>query len=179
MKRRKKRDYFDDSPAEFSPSYNPDEAYHSDGESSMNWNRLQEKRRTKQWERQNAPQGLPIRRPLEAHQRSYSSSYTPHQTSYSQPLPNAHHLSPLYPKQPHLSQPNAKAGPMSSSPVRHVLPTSSPFHPSQGDETRMEAMELMDEEEMKREWGEDYAAQNSILHNLVRYSPRSYWRNRF
>ena len=34
----------------------------------------------------------------------------------------------------------------------------------------MDDSEPMDEEEMKREWGEEYAAQNSLLHSLVSLS---------
>jgi len=52
---------------------------------------------------------------------------------------------------------------MSSSPIRHHPPSSSPFRDS--SETRVE--EWMDPEEMRREWGEEYATQNSLLHNLV------------
>ncbi|WVR03350.1 hypothetical protein IAU60_000341 [Kwoniella sp. DSM 27419] len=98
-----------------------------------------ERRRTKHWELQNAP--------------SQSQS-----NAHSQPTPPPSHL--LTPNvRTAYSQPN----PMSSSPIRNMPPSSSPFRdkgPGVDDTSWME------EDEMRREWGEEYAAQNSLLHSL-------------
>ena len=104
-----------------------------------------EHRRTRQWERLNAPQS----------ERMFSSS--------SQPNPSSSTSSPAprWTSQPDASS-HHRRGEMSSSPIRHILPSSSPFRSSQ---TRAE--DWIDPEEMRREWGEEYAAQNSVLHNLV------------
>ncbi|WVF66436.1 hypothetical protein IAT40_001176 [Kwoniella sp. CBS 6097] len=115
-----------------------------------------ERRRTKQWEKQNAPQLAPV--------PQHQSQPTP---------PPTHFLTPN--TRGAYSQPN----PMSSSPIRNLPPSSSPFrdkrdkswHEDGGDQggmgtgTEMETDEMGDEE-MKREWGEEYAVQNSLLHNL-------------
>ncbi|OCF40095.1 hypothetical protein I317_06108 [Kwoniella heveanensis CBS 569] len=117
-----------------------------------------ERRRTKQWEKQNAPQPS---------------------TTASQPTPPpAQFLTPN--ARSAYSQPN----PMSSSPIRNVPPSSSPFR-DKGDTSWLDVTlrhdqslmdlatgiqaqdEEMNEEEMKREWGDEYAVQNSLLHNLV------------
>jgi hypothetical protein len=55
---------------------------------------------------------------------------------------------------------------MSSSPVRHEPPPSSPFKAIQRGASEEEEDE-MGEEELKKEWGAEYYAQNSLLHSLV------------
>lgn len=117
--------------------------------SSTAWPRFVEKRRTRQWEKLNAPQ-------YHLHSNGESSSQ-PH----NYPLDNS---SPLRPKS--FSQPAPARAPMSSSPIRHAPPPSSPFRVIHREEEK-EEREEMDEEEMKKEWGEEYYAQNSLLHNLV------------
>ncbi len=136
-------------------SYEHDECY---GESSSaQWYRQAgvERRRTKQWERLNAPSqsSLP----------STNSQPCPSFPSTSQPDPYRQPSSPM-PRshsQPDLT--NSSRLQMSSSPIRHRPPSSSPFRSS--SETKVE--EWIDPEEMSREWGEEYASQNSLLHNLV------------
>ncbi|WVQ80425.1 hypothetical protein IAT38_002530 [Cryptococcus sp. DSM 104549] len=104
-----------------------------------------ERRRTRNWDRINAPPATPAGHP------------TPSPSAYPFPTPTNGH-----------AWPHAQDPPMSSSPVRNQPPSSSPFR----DTARREAEEaeqeewMMDEEEMKREWGEAYTAQNSLLHSL-------------
>ena len=114
-----------------------------------------ERRRTRQWQRLNAPP------------RSTSTPFS----NNSQPLdcPTQQPSSPVSIRcrdSPLEHQPEPAAysrGQLSSSPVRHCPPGSSPFR--QTSETQVE--ECMDSEEMRREWGEEYAAQNSLLYSLV------------
>ena len=154
LKRRRREAYFDHE--DCAPSTNQTSAaydYLSDagGESSSSgWTRLVEKRRTRQWEQLNAPQ------------RSSQ------QSQHSQPSPQAFHheaSSPLRPKS--YAQPNGLTGigPMSSSPIQHHPPSSSPFRPSQNNQ--LISQEQMDDDEMRREWGNEYYNQNSLLHQLV------------
>ncbi|GFZ50679.1 hypothetical protein JCM24511_08437 [Saitozyma sp. JCM 24511] len=135
-----------------------------------------DRRRARQWERLNAP-------PLSLPHSSSSSSHAhaPHSIpprppehgesnhpSTSQPnMINHIHLSPDPSPIPRwYSQPDPPLrslhSQMSSSPVRHQPPTSSPFR----DSSQTKAEEW-DPEELGTEWGE-YAAQNSLLYNLHR-----------
>lgn len=57
--------------------------------------------------------------------------------------------------------PEPVAGAVSSSPVRHEPPSSTPFRGGSGD------LDVWTEDERMREWGEEYSAQNSILYSLV------------
>nr|XP_019048622.1 hypothetical protein I302_02394 [Kwoniella bestiolae CBS 10118]OCF27552.1 hypothetical protein I302_02394 [Kwoniella bestiolae CBS 10118] len=127
-----------------------------------------ERRRTKQWERQNAP------------------------ASNSQPTPPSHngHLSTPNQRNWH-SQPDPI---MSSSPIRNVMPSSSPFRAKEEEmwqipmnghsggginggipvdnedgEEEEETMEEWNEVEMKKQWGEAYEKQNWLLRSLVSY----------
>jgi len=153
LKRRRREAYFEND--DFAPHIpSPTSAYDyrtSDtggDSSSANWTRLVEKRRTRQWEQLNAPQ-------RSSQQSQSSQSHTlDHEPS-----------SPLRPKS--YSQPidMPAPGPMSSSPIQHHPPSSSPFRPSQVVQYRSE--EHMDDEEMRREWGAEYYNQNSLLHQLV------------
>ncbi|OCF59751.1 hypothetical protein L486_02424 [Kwoniella mangroviensis CBS 10435] len=126
-----------------------------------------ERRRTKQWEKQNAPSA-----------------------SASQPTPPpTFHNHAMTPNQRNYrSQPDPL---MSSSPIRNVYPSSSPFRAkdeeliwqtptnvhsnASGEQYAMAGteeegedgeMEIMDEDEMKRQWGEAYQKQNWLLRNL-------------
>jgi len=124
---------------------------HEEAESTMSpWRREAgiERRRTRQWERLNAPP-----RSNFFPNNSQPSSHPPP----SSPIPLVRSHSHPGQQIPH------RGGQMSSSPIRHHPPSSSPFRDS--SETRVE--EWMDPEEMRREWGEEYATQNSLLHNLV------------
>ena len=105
-----------------------------------------ERRRAKQWERLNAPPS--------------SSQF------FSQPLPPPISPAPRWQTQ---SQPTPVRPLMSSSPVRHHPPSSSPFRSAGSSETKAPTHvdEWLDPDEMRREWGEEYAAQNSVLHSLV------------
>ncbi|WWC66925.1 uncharacterized protein I206_100832 [Kwoniella pini CBS 10737] len=126
-----------------------------------------ERRRTKQWEKQNAP-SISNSQPTPPHSNHYLNVTPTPRNAYSQP------------------------DPMSSSPIRNILPSSSPFKPKpkieddiwtshtsgemndvqqqhqfgvnhgSGEEEVMD----MNEDEMKREWGEAYEEQNWLLHSL-------------
>ncbi|WWC58024.1 uncharacterized protein I303_100559 [Kwoniella dejecticola CBS 10117] len=100
-----------------------------------------ERRRTKQWERQNAPSV------------SHSQPTPPHSNRYLNVTPT--------PRNAH-SQPD----PMSSSPIRNVLPSSSPFRPKPMLHDNDMWHITSDNDEMKREWGEAYEKQNWLLHSL-------------
>ena len=128
--------------------------------------RFVERRRTKQWERQNAPQSS-------SQAQEHSTPDTAQRHASSQQAARGVSQSPL----PRVySQPENRFQ-MSSSPVRHHPPSSSPFRPSQSsmsngptgssssDTTRFDDEWGMDE--MRREWGDEYVNQNSLLHQLV------------
>ena len=134
--------------------------------SSAPWTRLVERRRTKQWERLNAPD-------------QYISQQIYQQTGQrTHEYPRSHfgndHSSPIRPRwaggqQDSDYESQSRGATMSSSPVRHQPPSSSPFRPhGMHNQPGQDMEELMDEEEMRREWGAEYADQNSLLHDLVR-----------
>jgi hypothetical protein len=145
------------------------------------YSRFIEKRRTRQWERLNAPQ---TSRPF-----SLTSNTDQHDdvTFHSQPDPLPHYTSSPIPIPRSYSQPGQTNNHiMSSSPIRHQPPSSSPFRDDStkhnyreklemnssgtriGDDGgREDLMEDIGEDEMKREWGEEYVTQNSLLHSLV------------
>ena len=177
LKRRRRHDsdsYHDNSlPLPFTAGPPPSEPHMVDGEDSAEssltpWHRFVEKRRTRQWERQNAPQPLPSQTLSQPHLAPSSNSYPDVPSSQPTSSSSSDPLSPA-PGQRWHSQPEPRQhanAQMSSSPIRHHPPTSSPFRPGPSSEvTRVE--EWMDPEEMRREWGEEYAAQNSLLHSLV------------
>ena len=146
-RRRQKNGYTQDTEDYISYIPQPSSPYDgTEAESSLApWTRFVEKRRTRQWEKLNNP-------PRPASQASPSND------DYSSPIrPRMH------------SQPDYTKAPMSSSPVRHVPPSSSPFRPSAKPPQTIEdgIDEDMDEEEMRREWGEAYYSQNTLLRNLV------------
>lgn len=122
--------------------------------SSAPWTRFIEKRRTRQWEILNNP---------------------PRHTSQPSPNRQDDYSSPIRPRM--YSQPESLSKvPMSSSPIHHQPPSSSPFKPS-GPSTKDDndgEDEDMDEDEMKREWGDEYYSQNSLLRNLVSHSAFDY-----
>ena len=158
LKRRKRDAYFEND--DFSPHVpSPTPAYDhripdSGGESSnANWTRLVEKRRTRQWEQLNAPQ----------------RSSQPSQSSQNHPF-DYETCSPLRPRSYNVPSSMPDPGPMSSSPIQHHPPSSSPFRPSQSSQYRVG--EQMGDEEMRREWGEEYYNQNSLLHQLVSFDLR-------
>lgn len=109
-----------------------------------------ERRRARQWERLQAPQ------------LSLSQSQAQAQTM-SQPPPPMPDSSPLrYSRAARaISHPPAAELPttqhLSSSPVRHQPPSSTPFRADDGWSVQ----------ERLQEWGEEYASQNSLLHSLV------------
>ncbi|WWC85719.1 uncharacterized protein L201_000585 [Kwoniella dendrophila CBS 6074] len=122
-----------------------------------------ERRRTKQWEKQNDPSVL--------QQQQHK-----HDQSNSQHLPSIH--SPNHYLTPNSRQSQSQPNPMSSSPIRNILPASSPFkvkldkeynspdwNITNEAEEEEEGMD-MNEDEMKREWGEEYEKQNWLLHSL-------------
>ncbi|KAK8845410.1 hypothetical protein IAR55_006123 [Kwoniella newhampshirensis] len=105
-----------------------------------------ERRRTKQWERLNAP----------AQDHAHPATQpTPSPSPYPYP-------SPIHTRHIH-SQPNPQ---MSSSPIRNHPPSSSPFRDKRASGGAENEWMNMDPEEMRREWGEEYAVQNSLLHSL-------------
>lgn len=119
-----------------------------------------ERRRTKHWERINAPpSGVHQHQQQYHHPQGHLATPVTHaaQTAessarypFATPLP-VHHASSTAPL-------------MSSSPVRNQPPSSSPFREKV---VNMQEEQWIDEEEMRREWGEAYTEQNSLLHNLV------------
>ncbi|ODN97069.1 hypothetical protein I350_08049 [Cryptococcus amylolentus CBS 6273] len=125
-----------------------------------------ERRRTKQWNRINAPM------PLQQHQATQQpvnalTTPTTHAGVY-QTQPTSAFLFPT-PPPPSRIVSTREAPLMSSSPIRNQPPSSSPFRdrPNNDDLVAPDEMgEPMDEEEMVRNWGEAYAEQNSILHSL-------------
>ncbi|KAL1412056.1 hypothetical protein Q8F55_003053 [Vanrija albida] len=129
-------------------------------ESSTAWMRTGgvERRRARAWERLQAPSSsslshsLPVSQPAPP-QHVEPSSSSPAARAYvraranSQPMPHNHHPQHTPSRHPHVG--------MSSSPVRHSPPSSTPFR---GDEWTAE--------ERVREWGDEYATQNSLLFSL-------------
>jgi hypothetical protein len=180
-----------DESGNLNPQSNPDD-YFSHGNSIPNEHSSSnnpesssalyaERRRTKQWERTNAPRpSLPY---TGTGQSQPHIDYTPPNShvlarSYSQP---EGHLAPATHHQYPHSQPLPQHH-MSSSPIRHEPFGSSPFRPSSSvslitpdsgfgsSSTRVEVMDeddSMDTEEMRRGWGEQYAQQNELLHSIV------------
>ncbi|KAK1926247.1 hypothetical protein DB88DRAFT_156383 [Papiliotrema laurentii] len=156
LKRRRQHGAFLTDDNDDYPSYFPPQQANEAEGSSTPWNRLVEKRRTKQWDRLNNPS------------RSASQPNPPALDDYS---------SPIRPKM--YSQPELVRPPMSSSPVRHVPPSSSPFRPgSNANDLQTGQAEddddEMDEDELRREWGEEYYNQNSVLRNLHMTRASSY-----
>ena len=162
-KKRRRSEAIDPHWADFdSPNRNP--SLRSDMPSAFELYRpAGERRRARQWDRLNAPSS--------ATATSSSSSRSCFLNNTPSSFPNTSQYDPY--KQPSSpisrwqSQPNPPTHQqiqMSSSPVRHQPPTSSPFRTS--NETKVEE-EWLDEEEMKKEWGEAYASQNSLLYTLV------------
>lgn len=162
LKRRRQYSYGFHEEAQDYIAYDPtfhsayyDQAGPSNPESS--WSRFVEKRRTRQWEKLNNP----------------TSSQTSIPQQHSQSRPNNEGSSPIRPQW--LPQPETIRQPMSSSPVRNDAPTSSPFRISES-QSSTRVGDGMDEEEMRREWGEEYYSQNALLHRLVSLpEPCSMW----
>ncbi|KAK4685566.1 hypothetical protein P7C73_g4581, partial [Tremellales sp. Uapishka_1] len=95
-----------------------------------------EKRRTRQWDKLQDP-------------------------SSSQPLPNSSSFSPPS----SYSQPDEmRKFDMSSSPIRHEPPSSSPFR-AKGVQQQLHQEEDFN---LEGEWGEEYCKQNTLLYNLHR-----------
>ena len=122
-----------------------------------------ERRRTKQWDKINAP-------PSGAYQHQQQYHYP--QGHLATPITHPAQAAPssaAYPFPTPLPVPHASnAAPlMSSSPIRNQPPSSSPFREKAEN---MQEEHWIDEEEMRREWGEAYTEQNSLLHNLVCHS---------
>ncbi|OXH35529.1 hypothetical protein J009_01840 [Cryptococcus neoformans] len=118
-----------------------------------------ERRRTKQWDRINAPPNG-----VNQHQQQYHYPPGHLATPVTHPA-QAAPSSAGYPFPTPLPAPHASnAAPlMSSSPIRNQPPSSSPFREKAEN---MQEEHWIDEEEMRREWGEAYTEQNSLLHNL-------------
>jgi len=136
-----------------------------------------EKRRARQWELLNAPQPTsplfktPSHPPPGIYDRLHPDN---EDLGYFSP---AHHS-----QKP--SRPQFKHH-MSSSPIRHQPPGSSPFK-SSGPSSQATARDFrssgptstesededdeMDQEELRRDWGEHYARPNGLLLSLVSYS---------
>jgi len=138
-----------------------------------------EKRRARQWEQLNAPQPTsplfktPSEPPPGVRDR-INSDLSDQDLGYFA-SPATHHP----PKQ---SRPQFKHH-MSSSPIRHQPPGSSPFK-SSGSSSQVTARDYrssgirpeeedeeegMDQEELRRDWGEHYARPNGLLLSLVSY----------
>ena len=112
-----------------------------------------EKRRRRQWEKAQAPLSqnhFPNHFQPNALPPRSTDNLSPHQW-YSQPQPTYHET-------------QARRNDMSSSPIRHQMPTSSPFREKKRDQEWEDEMSI---DEMRREWGDEYASQNTILHTLV------------
>lgn len=144
-----------------------------------------ERRRMKLWERRNAAPASssagpsssnPSQYPLETPQHSSSqiSSTSTHQHGHHGPGRRSLPLispSPLEPVSRSYLQPETSSSlsryMLSSSPIRHQPPDSSPFRSSTS--TRVDSsFDQWEVEELGREWGEEYAHQNSVLYQLVR-----------
>ncbi|ORY25170.1 hypothetical protein BCR39DRAFT_590283 [Naematelia encephala] len=138
-KRRRREEYWSDPLLPPQALYEPE--YVDAESSSAAWTRASVNgRRSRQWQYLNAPQ---------------THSSHSHAAEPSSPIPM-----PRAASQP---DPSSRRGQMSSSPIRHHPPSSSPFKSS---ETRID--DWIGLEEMEREWGAEYTAQNSLLHNLHR-----------
>jgi hypothetical protein len=154
-----------------------------------------EKRRTRQWEQLNAPRlATPYITPPFLTPSNTSQCQKSTDTDESQELgyfaPATHHAS--HPQRQ--SRPAFKQH-MSSSPIRHQPPGSSPFKSSgsssqntikdfrssagtpsgqildDGDDDEDE--ERMDEDELRSHWGEHYARPNGLLLSVVSHLPPS------
>ncbi|WVO14868.1 hypothetical protein L204_102507 [Cryptococcus depauperatus] len=109
-----------------------------------------EKRRARQWDKINAPLHAAVH-----HQQSHpqhNSLATPGPTP---PVTRSISISAL---------PKHNSHTMSSSPIRNQPPSSSPFREKL--ETRRDTEWMVDQDEMRREWGEVYSEQNSLLYSL-------------
>lgn len=134
-----------------------------------------ERRRAKQWEMLNAPVFGRPHSPLSTEDPNrYSSRNTAGLPS--QQAPSAYpdpRLSGIVPVQDAFStqQPGEASTQqlMSSSPVRHTAPTSSPFRDS-GQSSQM-MNDDWDPDELGKAWGEEYGSQNMLLRSLVRGAP--------
>lgn len=159
LKRRKRADLVDPFWSEQphldgQPSFHHPDDHHDVAESSSSpWTPQVgiERRRARQWQRLNAP--------LRSTSTTFSNNSQPPACPVQQSsspvlmrLGNPQHEPAAY------SHPR-----MSSSPVQHRPPGSSPFW----ETSEMPDEECMDPDDMRREWGEEYAAQNSLLHSLV------------
>ncbi|WRT63622.1 uncharacterized protein IL334_000545 [Kwoniella shivajii] len=135
-----------------------------------------ERRRTKQWEKLNAPHSLPSpHSPFHSHSHLDSCS-NPTSTSFSQPTPPHTQLSTN--NTPNFRNAYSQNDVMSSSPIRNIPPSSSPFKEKEkekekhrngdwnADDSQGEVEEDMDEAEMRKEWGQEYEKQNWLLHSL-------------
>jgi len=147
-----------------------------------------DKRRTRQWEQVNAPvTTLPfltppnLPEPVNYVRSNSEASLIDHDVGYFASPATHHRAGPSQPSRPQFKHH------MSSSPIRHQPPGSSPFKSSgpssqntiRGDfrssgGSRMETEEddddeddAMDQEELRRDWGEHYARPNELLHSLV------------
>lgn len=101
------------------------------------------RRRTRQWERLQDPTSVA------------SAPNSVQHTMYAQQSYSQQHLPNPYPPQVTPDRVNN----MSSSPVRHQPPSSTPFRADEWTE-----------DERLQEWGDHYAAQNGLLHSLVRFT---------
>lgn len=130
-----------------------------------------ERRRAKQWELLNGPAFARQHPPPFAH---HSNSYTSRDVASLPCQPD-----PLEQVDPRPSVASSASNAfsteqlgesssqplMSSSPVRHTAPTSSPFRDS-GQSSQM-IEDDWDADELGKAWGEEYGSQNLLLRNLV------------
>ena len=196
LKRRRKSDYFGNNPSD-EPEVGSDET-RSDIDMATDWPRFVERRRTRQWEKLNAPPASHSFGDQHQYHRRSTSAYpydpirpgsypVPLGESRSHPEIQANNgfidLSPApAPRILSFPQPESSkaAMAMSSSPIRHHPPSSSPFRPGarthrgpissalyEHEAVEDDEYEIMDEESMRREWGAEYASQNSLLHRVV------------
>lgn len=118
-----------------------------------------ERRRTKQWERINAPpNGMHQHQQQYHHPQGHLATPVTHAAQTAESSPRYPFATPLP-----VHHASNTAPLMSSSPVRNQSPSSSPFREKVEN---MQQEQWIDEEEMRREWGEAYTEQNSLLHNL-------------
>jgi hypothetical protein len=147
-----------------------------------------ERRRTKNWERLNAPSHSysddlqdthppPHPRPAQPYAYPYLPPSHPANTSFRmdsspsyvpeyEPEQDYEVEPTMAPFSPESSSHPRRNHDMSSSPIRHVPPGSSPFK-SQSTAVESETNDVLCVDEMHREWGKEYSASNSLLYSLV------------
>lgn len=135
-----------------------------------------ERRRRRQWEKAQAPPPYYYNPSGTSHRHSQGTSETPpNPASFHSPIPinnSQSHGNNGYDR----NQSNGRHE-MSSSPIRNHPPGSSPFRANVAENGHgnegygdLDWEHEMSIEEMRREWGDEYASQNTLLHSLVSFS---------